>query len=78
MMLVTAAAMLRQRPESIADALARGEAVDGSVMRPTTDGTLRLIHVRASPILRSERRVGWLDRVKSAGWWQRITCPHRQ
>ncbi len=47
-----------QRP--IADALANGDAVDGSVVRPATDGTLRLIHVRASPILRAERRIGWL------------------
>ncbi len=60
-----------QRP--VADALARGVAVSASVVRPATDGTIRLIHVRASPILRHRRRIGWvvlLDeerRLRSAG-----------
>jgi len=47
-----------QRP--IAEGLAAGQAVNGSVVRPMPDGTVRLLHLRASPIVRDSRRIGWL------------------
>ncbi len=44
----------------IADALARGEAVTGTVTRPHSDGTSQRLVVRATPIEREGRRVGWI------------------
>ena len=44
----------------VAEALSRGVAVSASVIRPATDGTIRLIHVRASPLLRRGSRIGWV------------------
>jgi transcriptional regulator with PAS, ATPase and Fis domain len=47
-----------QRP--IAEALAAGKSVEGAVVRPGPDGIMRTLQVRASPIQRDGRRVGWL------------------
>jgi transcriptional regulator with PAS, ATPase and Fis domain len=45
---------------SIADALARGEPVAGVIARPGPDGTLRTLHLRATPIDRGGARLGWI------------------
>jgi transcriptional regulator with PAS, ATPase and Fis domain len=47
-----------QRP--IAEALAAGKAVSGSIVRPDPQGAMRTLEVQASPIQRDGRRVGWL------------------
>jgi len=47
-----------QRP--IAEALAAGRAASGSVVRPGSDGAMRSLEIRATPIQREGRRIGWL------------------
>jgi hypothetical protein len=47
-----------QRP--IAEALAAGRPVNGAIVRPDADGVMRTLEVRASPIQRADKRVGWL------------------
>ncbi|MEO8701461.1 MAG: sigma 54-interacting transcriptional regulator [Kofleriaceae bacterium] len=47
-----------QRP--IAEALAAGRPASGAVVRPDANGVMRTLEVRASPIVRDGRRVGWL------------------
>jgi hypothetical protein len=47
-----------QRP--IAEALAAGKSARGAIVRPGPDGLTRTLEVRASPILRDGRRLGWL------------------
>jgi len=47
-----------QRP--IAEALAAGRPASGAIVRPGPDGVMRMLEVRASPIQREGRRVGWL------------------
>jgi transcriptional regulator with PAS, ATPase and Fis domain len=47
-----------QRP--IAEALAAGKSVSGAIVKPGPDGVLRTLEVRASPIRRDGKRVGWL------------------
>jgi transcriptional regulator with PAS, ATPase and Fis domain len=47
-----------QRP--IAEALAAGQAVRGVIVKPDAAGVLRTLEVRASPIVRGDKRVGWL------------------
>ena len=47
-----------QRP--IAEALAAGKAVSGAIVRPDPHGMMRTLEVRASPMQRDGRRVGWL------------------
>jgi transcriptional regulator with PAS, ATPase and Fis domain len=43
----------------IAEALAKGLAVTGTVMRPGPEGKDRRLVVRATPIERGKRRIGW-------------------
>jgi two-component system response regulator AtoC len=53
----------------IAEALARGVPVTGSIVRPSPGGEHRLV-VRATPMQRGKRRIGWvllLDREPSEG-----------
>jgi transcriptional regulator with PAS, ATPase and Fis domain len=47
-----------QRP--IAEALAAGRAVSGAVVKPDAKGVMRTLEVRASPIQRDGKLVGWL------------------
>jgi transcriptional regulator with PAS, ATPase and Fis domain len=47
-----------QRP--IAEALSAGRPVNGAIVKPGADGVMRTLEVRASPMMRDERRVGWL------------------
>ncbi|MGH2898832.1 MAG: PAS domain-containing protein, partial [Solirubrobacteraceae bacterium] len=47
-----------QRP--IAEALAAGRSASGAIVRPDRDGAMRTLEVRASPMQRDGRRVGWL------------------
>ncbi len=47
-----------QRP--IAEALAAGRAASGAVVRPDANGVMRTLEVRASPMQRDGKRVGWL------------------
>jgi len=47
-----------QRP--IAEALAAGKPASGAIVRPDRDGVVRALEVRASPIQRDGKRVGWL------------------
>ncbi|MDX2091570.1 MAG: sigma 54-interacting transcriptional regulator [Kofleriaceae bacterium] len=47
-----------QRP--IAEALAAGRPANGAIVKPGTDGVMRTLEVRASPLVRDDARVGWL------------------
>jgi transcriptional regulator with PAS, ATPase and Fis domain len=47
-----------QRP--IAEALAAGRPASGAIVRPNALGVMQTLEVRASPIERDGRRVGWL------------------
>jgi transcriptional regulator with PAS, ATPase and Fis domain len=47
----------------IAEALARGAPVTGTVERPGPSGSMRAIIVRAVPVVRGERRLGWVLRL---------------
>jgi transcriptional regulator with PAS, ATPase and Fis domain len=44
----------------IAEALAAGKAASGAIVRPDPHGVMRTLEVRASPMQRDGRRVGWL------------------
>ncbi len=44
----------------IAEALAKGVPVTGTVVRPSPDGSARRLIVRASPIERGKKRLGWV------------------
>jgi transcriptional regulator with PAS, ATPase and Fis domain len=44
----------------IAEALAAGRAVTGTVMRPRRDGSMRALRVRATPLREGELSAGWL------------------
>lgn len=48
----------QQRP--VADALARGKAVSAEIPRPHPDGTLRILRIRASPMVRDGQVRGFL------------------
>ena len=50
----------------IAEALARGAPVTGSVVRPAPDGTTRTLRVSASPIRRGDACVGWIVALAEA------------
>jgi len=43
----------------VAEGLAHGQPTSGSIERPAPDGTIRTLHVRATPIQRDGRRIGW-------------------
>jgi len=47
-----------QRP--IAEALAAGRSASGAIVRPDAAGVMRTLEVRATPIRRDDRGVGWL------------------
>ncbi len=44
----------------IAEALAAGRTASGAILRPDREGAMRSLEVRASPIVRAGRRLGWL------------------
>jgi len=52
----------------VADAMAAGKPVAASVVRPSKDGEERLIHVRATPLMRDDERIGWLLLMDEEGW----------
>jgi transcriptional regulator with PAS, ATPase and Fis domain len=47
-----------QRP--IAEALAAGRSASGAIVKPDREGVMRTLEVRASPLVRDGKRVGWL------------------
>jgi len=47
-----------QRP--IAEALVAGRPASGAIVRPGPDGVMRTLEVRATPIARDGKRLGWL------------------
>jgi transcriptional regulator with PAS, ATPase and Fis domain len=54
-----------ERP--VAEALAKGRAVQAVIAHPAEGITGRLLKVRAIPLLRGERRLGWLVLLDAAG-----------
>ena len=50
----------------IAESLAAGLPTTGSVERPAPDGSIRTLHVRATPIVRDRERIGWTVVVDEA------------
>ena len=50
----------------IAESLASGLATRGEVTRPAPDGSVRTLHVQATPIERAKQRIGWLVIVHAA------------